>query len=418
MYRILEAATGQANVEQHLATATAAGVLVSESAKASFSFSTQDTLVEVYKLIPLDDREAFHATIARNLAHNLTETELKENYFLVLNQFHRAPAQFNTSQEQYFVASMCLKACEASVAAGNFHAACNYIDFAIQLLPSNHCWNDEYNLSLALYSTAIEVFYCTGDYEKMDDMVTIVLENARTFPDSVRARATRTYSLGSRYQMVQALKEGLHVLRQLGETFPKNPTRFHVIIEYFKTKQMLRNKTNEMILRMTLMKNPDKLAAVQMLNVMYANAFKTSPLLFVLILLRMVQLTMRFGIANGVSSVGFAYYGLFCFTFSNNKDEGDRYGQLALALLEKFSSREWIPRIYVAIHGEASSYRQHIRESYEQLKHANSVGLATGDIEVRNAVKTSWRRVFVLTLLLSSFIRRGQCLLQTCTLVT
>ncbi len=183
--------------------------------------------------------------------------------------------------------------------------------------------------------------------------------------------------------MTEAVKEGLDVLGHLGVTFPSKATKLHIVKEYLRTKSLLRGKTDQMILRKPLMENPDEVATVHMLNLMFSNALHTNPSLAILIIFKLIQLTMVNGLTT-VSAVGFAMYGPVICLNSRNKEEGFRYGQLALALLDKFQAKEWIPRVYVSVYGDLMSYKRHLRESCPYLKHAHSVGLETGDYEVRH----------------------------------
>jgi predicted ATPase len=182
--------------------------------------------------------------------------------------------------------------------------------------------------------------------------------------------------------MKEALEEGIDVLLHPGEKFPSRPRKYNVMIEFMRTQRVLVGISNEKILRMPLMEDVDKIAAMQMLNVIISSAYHANPLMVVLIVTRMVQLTVRFGL-SAVSTVGFAAYSTVFCMLSKNKDQGFEYGQLALALLEIFQTREWIPRAYVLVYGETQTYKSHITELFHHLQHAHQVGLETGDIEVR-----------------------------------
>lgn len=64
--------------------------------------------------------------------------------------------------------------------------------------------------------------------------------------------------------------------------------------------------------------------------------------------------------------------------------KGYAYGQLALALLDKFQAKVWIPRVYAAVYGCVHTWTRPLEETLEPLQHAYHVGLETGDIEVRS----------------------------------
>lgn len=384
--RLLWAASSfkQDDITHCLDAAVSKGIL--SKTQQSFAFATTNTRDTMYRLIPSNDRQRLHLDIHRNLLRNLTHDGLENHYALVLKQFRLANRNVSSPKEQTTIAVLCLKAGEQAVSTGDFESACTHLDFGIHALfllanDNNDAWKDnKYDLTLALFNASAEVLYCAGAYEDMNARISAVIDNARCFRDTlVVVRATRVYALGSQYKTEQALDEGLHVLDRLGETFPRNPRKYRVAIEFIKTKRMLQNKSNEYILRLPLLQDADKLAAVQILNVMYTNAYDLSVNLSIILILRLIQLTMEYG-TSGVSSVCFALYAAI--VSRNNKEEGYRYSQLALALLDKFQAREWKPRVYVAVYGEASTYHMRVRDVYPHLKVAHLVGLETGDIEV------------------------------------
>jgi predicted ATPase len=194
--------------------------------------------------------------------------------------------------------------------------------------------------------------------------------------------------------MTEALEEGIDVLRHLGEKFPVKPRTYHVMIEFMRTERVLEGNSNEKILRMPLMEDGDKIAAMQMLNLTISSAYRVNPLMVVFIVTRMVQLTVRFGL-SAVSAVGFAAYSTVICMISKNKQQGFNYCQLALALLEKFQTREWIPRVYLFVYGETGTYRSHSIKLFHHLQHAHQVGLETGDMEVRLSLALCRKRVLL-----------------------
>lgn len=384
--RLLQASTSsnEEEVSQCLATATENG-LIKEMQGIHF-FSTDDAKKDAHRAIPPRERGRFHVAIGRNLARNLAQDELEKHVSVVLLQFNRGLEYITNHGERKAIVVLCLRAVQWAVAASDFRSACHYSELGVLLLGPNS-WTEEYDLSLALYNAFVEVLYCIANYEKMDSVVSEVLKNAKCFRDTLRVRSTRVFSLSSRCRMIEALEEGLDVLRHLGEAFPEKPRKYHVVVEFMRTQRALVRTSNEMILRMPLMEDVDKIAAMQMLNLTISNAYHTKPLMMVLIVTRMVQLTVRFGL-SAVSAVGFAAYSAVFCMISKDKDQGYRYSQLALALLDKFQAREWIPRVYVFVYSETSTYKCRITKLCPHLQYAHQVGLETGDMEVSSSLVT------------------------------
>lgn len=319
-----------------------------------FSSSTveQDVLGLLFSQ---QERSVFHLQLGRNLIQVFSEEdELKRHIYHILLQFHCGMDAMTSPEERTAIAGLCLRAIQWS-GASNVRAACNYAEFGILLLGPN-CWENDYDLSVALYSAAAEVFHCAANYQRVDDFVSAVLENVTCFGDSLPVRATRVHSLSSTNRMTEALEEGLDILRHFGVKFPAKPQKYHAAIDLMKTKQLLGRKTNEMILRMPLMKDADKIAAMQMLNLIFPCAYHIDRVLFALVNLRLVQLSVRYGL-SAISSVGFAGYSVMLVMTSKNKEKGYRYSELALELLDKFGKPQYIPRVFYFVYAEAYTFK-------------------------------------------------------------
>jgi len=344
-------------------------------------FSSNVAEQDAYGLIPAGETRChLHLTIGRSLVQNLSQDELEAHIYTVLLQFHCGMQAITNDSERIVIAALCLRAIRWAVAGSEFLAASNYSEFGILLLPPHH-WKDEYDLSLALYNASAEVFHLAANYERVDELVSAVLENARCFRDTLHVRATRVHSLSATNRMADALREGLDILKHLGVRFPSQPRKYHATIELLRTKRLLRGKTNEMILRMPLMEDTNKIAAMQILNLIFPVAYHLNRILFVLINLRLVRLTMHYGMC-AISVVGFAAYSAMLVTLYQNKDEGFRYSELTLELLDKFGTREYIPRVYYFVYAEALTFKYEIRSLYTYLIQAYQVGLESGDVQV------------------------------------
>lgn len=161
-------------------------------------------------------------------------------------------------------------------------------------------------------------------------------------------------------------------MNHLGEKFPSEPTRLHIGRELMKVWRLLRGKTNEMILRMPLMTDPDKIAIVQILNVLFPGAYRTRAKLWGLIILRLVQLTLLHELTL-VTAVGFAFYAAISSIINQDVDGSYHYAELALAMLDKFQAREWVPRVYLGVYGHTSSYKYFLRDVYPKFEEAHQI---------------------------------------------
>lgn len=369
-------------VARHLFLGSECGFLVYDTQLEQYSFAHDTVQNAAYSLIPKDERPFFHLSIGRKLRRNLRADHFDKNIFVIMNQFRLGADCIRNAQEKYDVAVLSLETGEKAVSASSFPTASLYLDLGIQLLGAS-AWNDHYELSLALYNTAAEVNYCTADFERVSMLHSAVLHHGRSFRDKLRAYESDVCTLGATDRMEQAIESGLNVLKELHEPVPANPTARQVHREYRRLKRITDAKSNESLLRLPLMKDPDKLEAVKMMNLVFLYAHLCRPQLSGILTMRMMRLTLDSGLSAMTSSVFVLYGMLLCSSSAGDANEGYRFGCLGLSLLEKFAvvGLAWLPRVFAGQYACISPWKRPFRESQDPLKQSVTIGLEFGDIE-------------------------------------
>jgi predicted ATPase len=305
-YLLQKIVTG--NVSSHLNMAAVKGLLTFDNSSGAFVFAHDGIQRATYSLIPAEDRVSFHLMIGRTLWRMLDDSELETYLFAVLRQLMLGDRLVTDQEERTATASLCLRAGEKAVELSNFETASVYLRHGIWLLGPQQ-WRDSYVRSLQLHNAAAEVSYCTAQFDDVDKYVDAILLNARSFQDTLHARATHIYALGSRGRAQEAIENGLTTLKHLGERLPSNPSVAQLLISMWRTKRLLRDRSNAAILRLPAMTDAEKVAAMQILNLIYVSALYSRPLLAGVVAARMVRLTVTHGVC-AVSSVGFCFYAM------------------------------------------------------------------------------------------------------------
>ena len=216
------------------------------------------------------------------------------------------------------------------------------------------------------------------------------------------ARSTQIYSLGSRNEQLEAIKIGLDTLKQLGISFPsKDVSRLRVYIAARRLKSLLRGRSDEDILKLPRMKDPKKLAAMQILNHVVLYTMYATPSLSALLIFKMVELTVKYGL-SAIASVGFAIYGtILCRYVSRRRsfwsrhtgndaniglrfddiDEGFRFGKLSLKICDTYKKAVWLCRSWAGYYGTVHARKYSVHETIEPLRTAYRAGMQAGDVE-------------------------------------
>ena len=138
------------------------------------------------------------------------------------------------------------------------------------------------------------------------------LLRARTYSDTLRVRATQIYTIGTKGLSTKAIALGLEVLRNLGVHLPPNPSKIGAFLALQRIRRHLRTTSDAYILRLPRMEDPEKIFAVQILNIILTYALLVNETMLLCIAERLIALTLDYGITEG-SSIGFALYGsLLC----------------------------------------------------------------------------------------------------------
>jgi predicted ATPase len=272
-----------------------------------------------------------------------------------------------------------LKAAEKAVEWSMFPTPADSLDFGISLL-GIRCWREEYDLSLAIYNCAAEVGYVIGAFAKVDERIEAVLNNARVFDHKLQAIYVKISLLSATAKVQESIDVGLETLKDI-EDPRSHPSCGQIMQEYLRSHCLMKNKSSDMLLRLSRMTDHHKAAAMQIINLITLPAIFGRPSLMPLLATRATQITVSHGL-YAISALAFGLYGMVLTTVSGEVDEATHFGELALQLLEHFDSKQWLSQVHIAAYGCIFGWTKCVTAYIEPLKRGYDVGIETGDVEV------------------------------------
>ncbi len=364
-------------VEKTLHAALAEGLLTPVEDRYRF---VHDRIQQaVYSLIPENERVRLHLRIGTLLWEKTPPDQHDMVLFDMVNQFNQGLELVTEPEKRDLLAELNLRAGRKAKLASAFKPAAEYLQTGISLLRTDH-WQSQYDLSLHLFTEAAENAYNLGDFEPMAEKIDAVLQNSRDLLDTIRPYAIRINAYKAQNKLQEAIDTGLEVLAQLGETFPKKGALPLVMADLLKTKFLLRGKDVQTLTSLPAMQNPHKEAAMRMLNDIASPAYWARPGILPFLIFRMVQLSLKYG-NTSISAFGFATYGLLMCGVVGDMKEGYKFGQIGLALLDRFKAKEWLSQIYTPVYALINHWSEHVHKSLEPFLFSYRVGFETGAIE-------------------------------------
>jgi predicted ATPase len=292
-----------------------------DKSRGAWCFCHDSVQEAMYQLIPVNERSAYHYRIGRKLWKVFNMDELSQFLFLVVSQLLLGIECASSKRERRAIAKLCLEAGVRAFKSSSFQASYRYLEQGIHLLDVEG-WNDDYELAMDLYNGAAEVANELGRFQDVHRLVDLVLVHSKFGEHSLRAKTTKVHALGRSSKLAEAIALALDVLSSLGEPLPTNPSQLRIFSEVTIIRRRLRGKTNEMLLRLPSMTDTKKLAAMEMMNLMFFYVVFVKPDLAPILGSRMVRMSLDHGL-SAVSCIGFvvfaaslAGYVVLCFYFA------------------------------------------------------------------------------------------------------
>ena len=332
-----------------------------------------------YGLIPDDHKQITHLQIGRLLQQATPVNEREENIFALVNHLNQGAALMVDELEQQELVQLNLAAGQKARSATAYGAALDYFKLGMALLKDD-CWQEQYELTLALYEGATNSAYLNTDFEQMQQLAEVVLHQARSWLDRVNTYEAKIQVCVAQNQLLQALQLAREVLEQLGVSLPAQPTPADVKQALQQTQALLGDRSVESLLELPAMTAPDKQAAMVILASIGSAAYQAAPDLFPLIVFAQVNLSVQYGNAPK-STFGYVQYGLMRIALLKDIDAGYRFGQLGLNLLQRLNASQVAAKTVFGFNSFLRHWQEPAKATLSGFLQAYANGLETGDLE-------------------------------------
>jgi PAS domain S-box-containing protein len=380
------------SIDAQLWDAVRAGLVLRRD--GSYLFLHDRIQEAAYSLIPVDQRAVTHLRIGRCLLAALSDREITEQIFDVVNQFNNAVALISDRDEAEQVADLNRRAGIKAKASTAYAAACRYFGTGMALVgPSG--WKACYGLTFRLALEHAECMLLSGGFDDARKLIAELLRRADLRIDKAAVYRLKIDLHVMKSEHPQAVDSALECLSLFGMEMSAHPSRADVNAEYEKIWQQLGDRQIESLIDLPKATAAEAQAAMRVLAACTSPAFFTDPNLFNLQVCQMVNLSLEHGIMDA-STHGFAWFGwLQCYAF-HRYDDGCRFARLALDLVEKRGFNFDVVKVQYAM-GEIVSWTQPLATAIEYFRTAFRTGVETGNLifAANSAAQVIMRRILI-----------------------
>ncbi|WP_414513946.1 AAA family ATPase [Nostoc sp. PCC 9305] len=332
-----------------------------------------------YSLIPESERRNVHLQIGKRLLQQASAQQREQNIFDITNQLNLGKELIKIQAERDELAQLNLMAGEKAKASTAYNSALKYFQIGLDLLADN-CWQTQYELPLALYSLAAETAYLNGELELMEQLVSCVLENTKSLAAKIKVYEVKIQAYCGQMQFLSALAIGLQALEELGVHLPVAPTPEEIQQAFSNTARTLQIRRVEDLFNLPPMTDAIAPLSMWLLANLTAPAYQAAPALFPLIILEMVNLSIKYG-NHDLSAFAYAAYSNILGSVLLEIETAYQFVQLALKLLEQSSNLLIRCKTLFMANASVRFRNVHLKETIKPLQEAYQIGIETGDLE-------------------------------------
>lgn len=311
------------------------GANLNEDYSMEFKFAHDRIRQTIYDSISDKERIEIHHSSGRILLSQLNLADPSERIFDVAGHLNKACELVKDNELLRQINFLAGKKAKTNAA---YESAYEYFIATISYSEKN-AWENNYAAHLRLHIETAECAFLTSQDAETDRWVAIILNNAKSAIDYSKGIEIKVEYFFFQQMFQQSLDCGLDALKRMGMELPPNPTTINVIKELIVTKWKTRNVNPESVLNLKEIEDKNLIPILRMMTLLSSPVFFLNTNLFVIIVLRVTQITLLKGISS---------YGLFALTcyayilYTNGEiEKGLKYYQICWTLLERKSLSEY-----------------------------------------------------------------------------
>ncbi|MES2649094.1 MAG: adenylate/guanylate cyclase domain-containing protein [Bacteroidota bacterium] len=330
-----------------------------------------------YNLLDDAEKKLIRLKTGRILLEQTTALESEEKIYEIADHLNYAQEHIVDSVEIASFVEVNLAASERAKAATAYEPALRYINQAMQRMP--YSWEQHTILSRKLLLQKAECEHLNGNNEVAESFYDKAIVHAGELLEKAKVYQRKIHFYTNLRQFKEAYQTGREAVKPLGVTLPPVFVPPVLIKDLLIYRALLGRKKINDIIFIREMTDEKLQMAIQLMATFARAAYQIKPELCVSVCTKMVSICLKNGNTDG-GFIGFLALGpIFLGSILNRKQTGYDFGQLILALVEKYNSQLYRAETNFVVGYFAIPWRRSALEMERHWLTAYEAGLEVGD---------------------------------------
>lgn len=331
-----------------------------------------------YALMSENDRAQVHLRIGRAMVER-SRTAERDTVFEIAAQWNAGKQYCVHDDDVLYLLQMNANAATQALASAAFASARVYALTALECLPPD-AWERYTELTRTIHETLAECDVLCAEFEHLDSICTVLLRHASMPSHFVQVYDYLRRSYIAQLRFADAIDAALKAVALLGVKFPAKPTLAHTAAKLIQLKVMVGGKTPD-DLRALPDLHDDRVYQIVRITAEIASAvYMTWPELFPLLLLKQMELTLRYGNHRYSASV-FVGYAIIQVVALGDVRRAYALATAALSLPDRYNAKELVSKNLSAYAFLIQHRVEPLDATYANYQRAYAVGIETGTFE-------------------------------------
>ncbi len=352
---------------------------IEDKGEKYFKFAHDRLQQAAYELMEEEERKKLRLDIGMALLQSETAKSGKDSVYEIADHLNYAgDLIFDHKNMPEQLIALNLRASAKAKKATAYEQALNYIKTGVSLVESGRI-NVNKELLSDLYLQLAECYHMCGENEEAEKYYNVALDYCVDPVKRGWISRAKIHFYTNQQNFRKAYLTGVKAVRELGIRIPGKFIPPVFLFDVLKYKWLSRGKSPSDFLDLREMESEKMKMAMLLMATFARAAFQIQPELCVALAVRMVNLSLKYGNADGVYIGHLANGPIFHGAIMNQKKKGYDFGKVTLNLVEKYKASEYRAEVLFVVGYFAIPWIDSAETMEEYWRRAYESGLESGD---------------------------------------